>query len=128
GDEIAKVPSANMLESVQGKVSGMDVTRSSGSASSGVNITIRGNRSITAQNGPLYIVDGIQYSNIQDINPNDVESMEVLKDASSTAIYGSRGANGVIIITTKKGKTGAAQITFNAYAGVSKVARYPEVM
>src|SRR5690606_30961947 len=56
------------------------------------------------------------------------ESMEVLKDASSTAIYGSRGANGVIIITTKKGKTGAAQITFNAYAGVSKVARYPEVM
>jgi len=128
GDEIAKVPSANMLESVQGKVSGMDVTRSSGSASSGVNITIRGNRSITAQNGPLYIVDGIQYSNIQDINPNDVESMEVLKDASSTAIYGSRGANGVIIITTKKGKTGAAQIAFNAYAGVSKVARYPEVM
>ena len=128
GDEIAKVPSANMLESVQGKVSGMDVTRSSGSASSGVNITIRGNRSITAQNGPLYIVDGIQYSNIQDINPNDVESMEVLKDASSTAIYGSRGANGVIIITTKKGKTGAAQISFNAYAGVSKVARYPKVM
>lgn len=128
GDEIAKVPSANLLESVQGKVAGMDVTRSSGSASSGVNITIRGNRSVTAQNGPLYIVDGIQYSNIQDINPNDVESMEVLKDASSTAIYGSRGANGVIIITTKKGRTGAAQVAFNSYAGMSHVARYPDVM
>src|SRR5690606_24620942 len=85
-DEIAKVPSANILESIQGKVPGVDITRSSGSASSGVSMTVRGNRSITAQNGPLFIVDGVQYSNIQDINPNDIESMEILKDASSTAI------------------------------------------
>lgn len=128
GDEIAKVPSANIIESIQGKVPGVDITRSSGSASSGVSMTVRGNRSITAQNGPLFIVDGVQYSNIQDINPNDIESMEILKDASSTAIYGSRGANGVVIVTTKKGKAGQARVSVNSYAGVSKVDRYPSVM
>ncbi|TDS17458.1 SusC/RagA family TonB-linked outer membrane protein [Sphingobacterium paludis] len=128
GDEIAKVPSANIIESVQGKVPGVDITRSNGSASAGVNIAVRGNRSITAQNGPLFIVDGVQYSNIQDINPNDIQSMEILKDASSTAIYGSRGANGVIIITTKRGATGKARIDFNAYAGLNQVDRYPSVM
>lgn len=128
GDEIAKVPSANIIESIQGKVPGVDVTRSNGSASSGVSMTVRGNRSITAQNGPLFIVDGVQYSNIQDINPNDIESMEILKDASSTAIYGSRGANGVVIVTTKKGKAGQARVSVNSYAGVSKVDRYPSVM
>lgn len=128
GDEIAKVPSANPLESIQGKVPGVDITRSSGSASSGVNINIRGTRSITAGNGPLIIVDGVQYSSIQDLNPNDIASMEILKDASSTAIYGSRGANGVILITTKKGITGEATISLNSYYGISKVSRYPSVM
>jgi len=95
GEDIAKVPSANPLESIQGKVPGVDITRSSGSASSGVNINIRGTRSISAGNGPLIIVDGVQYSSLQDLNPNDIASMDILKDASSTAIYGSRGANGV---------------------------------
>ncbi|WGQ09942.1 TonB-dependent receptor [Pedobacter gandavensis] len=128
GDEISKVPSANPLESIQGKVPGVDITRSSGAASSGVNINIRGTRSITAGNGPLIIVDGVQYSSIQDINPNDIASMDILKDASSTAIYGSRGANGVILITTKKGITGEATISLNSYYGVSKVSRYPSVM
>ncbi|WP_242696004.1 TonB-dependent receptor [Desertivirga brevis] len=128
GAEIAEVPSASIIESIQGKVPGVDITRSSGSASSGVNITVRGNRSISATNGPLFIVDGVQYSEIQDINPNDIESMDILKDASSTAIYGSRGANGVIIITTKKGTTGKATVSFNPYAGISQVARYPNVM
>ena len=128
GEEIAKVPSANIIESIQGKVPGVDITRSNGSASSGVSMTVRGNRSITAQNGPLFIVDGVQYSNIQDINPNDIESMEILKDASSTAIYGSRGANGVVIVSTKRGKSGRARIAVNSYAGVSKVDRYPSVM
>lgn len=128
GDEIAKVPSANPLESIQGKVPGVDITRSSGAASSGVNINIRGTRSITAGNGPLIIVDGVQYSSIQDINPNDIASMDILKDASSTAIYGSRGANGVILITTKKGISGEATISLNSYYGVSKVSRYPSVM
>ncbi|PTS97231.1 SusC/RagA family protein [Pedobacter sp. HMWF019] len=127
GEDIAKVPSANPLESIQGKVPGVDITRSSGSASSGVNINIRGTRSITAGNGPLIIVDGVQYSSLQDLSPNDIASMEILKDASSTAIYGSRGANGVILITTKKGISGLATISFNSYYGVSKVARYPSV-
>lgn len=128
GTEIAEVPSANIIESVQGKIPGVDITRSNGSASSGVNITVRGNRSISAGNGPLFIVDGVQYSSIQDLNPNDIESMDILKDASSTAIYGSRGANGVIIVTTKKGVSGRASVSFNPYGGMSQVARYPDVM
>lgn len=128
GSEIAEVPSASIIESVQGKIPGVDIVRSNGSATSGVSMTVRGNRSITANNGPLFIVDGVQYSNIQDLNPNDIESMEILKDASSTAIYGSRGANGVIIVTTKKGTTGKATVSFNGYTGISTVARYPSLM
>lgn len=128
GEEIRKVPAANLIESVQGKLPGVDITRSSGAAGSAVNITVRGNRSITANNGPLVIVDGIQYNSIQDINPNDIESLDVLKDASSTAVYGSRGANGVIIITTKKGVAGKAKISFSASNGISKVAAYPKFM
>jgi TonB-linked SusC/RagA family outer membrane protein len=128
GDDIAKVPSSNPLESIQGKVPGVDITRSSGSASSGVNINIRGTRSISAGNGPLIVVDGVQYSSLQDLNPNDIASMDILKDASSTAIYGSRGANGVILITTKKGISGQATVSLNTYYGLSKVSRYPTVM
>ena len=128
GEDIAKVPSSNPLESIQGKVPGVDITRSSGAASSGVNINIRGTRSISAGNGPLIIVDGVQYSSLQDLSPNDIASMDILKDASSTAIYGSRGANGVILITTKKGISGQATVSLNSYYGISQVARYPSVM
>lgn len=128
GDEVKKVPAGNVMESVQGKVAGVDITRTSGGAGSMVNVTVRGNRSVLAQNTPLFIVDGIQYANYQDINPNDIQSMEVLKDASSTAIYGSRGANGVIIITTKRGASGKIRVGANAYYGVSEVAGYPEPM
>ena len=128
GDEVKKVPAGNVLESVQGKVAGVDIVRTNGGAGARPNVTIRGNRSINAANSPLYIVDGIQYDNFQDINSNDIESMEVLKDASSTAIYGSRGANGVVIITTKKGSAGKARINANAYYGVSNVAGYPRPM
>ena len=127
-DEIKKVPSGNVLESLQGKLPGADITRSSGSASSGINIVIRGNRSLIASNNPLVIVDGIQYNSFQDINPNDIQSLEVLKDASSTAIYGSRGANGVILITTKRGSTGKPRISLNSYYGVSSVSEYPRYM
>ena len=123
-DEVKKVPAGNVMESVQGKVAGVDITRTSGGAGSNVNITVRGNRSLLAQNNPLFIVDGIQYSNFQDINPNDIQSMEVLKDASSTAIYGSRGANGVIIITTKRGVAGKVRVGANAYYGISKLTGY----
>ncbi|MCE6983983.1 hypothetical protein EI534_42865, partial [Pseudomonas frederiksbergensis] len=78
-------------------------------------IRIRGNRSLTADNNPLYVIDGIPMSagSIADVNPSDIESMEILKDASATAIYGSRGANGVILVTTKKGKTGRTTINYD---------------
>lgn len=128
GDEVKKVPAGNVMESVQGKVAGVDITRTSGGAGSNVNVTVRGNRSILAQNTPLFIVDGIQYSNFQDINPNDIQSMEVLKDAASTAIYGSRGANGVIIITTKRGASGKVRVGANAYYGVTDDTGYPVPM
>ncbi|MBR2127436.1 MAG: TonB-dependent receptor plug domain-containing protein, partial [Bacteroidales bacterium] len=89
--DITAVPTSNVLESMQGKVAGLDMTRSSGQPGSGFNFTIRGNRSLTASNAPLILVDGIAYGSDININPNDVESIEVLKDASTTAIYGSRG-------------------------------------
>ena len=128
GDEVRKIPAGNLMESVQGEVAGVDIVRTSGAAGANVSVAVRGDRSIIAGNGPLYIVDGIQYGNFQDINANDIQSMEVLKDASSTAIYGSRGANGVIIITTKRGTSGKASISANTYYGVSDVAGYPVPM
>lgn len=128
GDEVKKVAAGNVMESIQGKVSGVDIVRTSGAAGAQPSITVRGNRSINADNGPLYIVDGIQYNSYEDINANDIESIDVLKDASSTAIYGSRGANGVIIITTKRGNSGKPKISANTYYGVSEVAGYPVPM
>jgi TonB-linked SusC/RagA family outer membrane protein len=128
GSETRKVPAGNAVEALQGKLPGVDIVRTSGSPGVRSNVTVRGNRSILADNGPLYIVDGVQYNNYQDISPNDILSMEVLKDASSTAIYGSRGANGVIIITTKKGTSGKPRVGFSMYYGVSEVAGYPKPM
>jgi TonB-dependent starch-binding outer membrane protein SusC len=128
GEEIRKVAAGNVMEGIQGKVAGVDIVRTSGSAGATPNVTIRGNRSIIAGNGPLYLVDGIQYNNFQDINSQDIVSMEVLKDAASTAIYGSRGANGVILITTKKGSSGKPKVTANAYYGISEAVGYPVPM
>ena len=101
--EITKTATNNALQSMQGKIAGLDVTKSSGESGSGINVSLRGNRSIIASNSPLFLVDGIEYGSTLDINASDIASIEVLKDASSTAIYGTRGANGVIIITTKRG-------------------------
>jgi TonB-linked SusC/RagA family outer membrane protein len=126
--DLKTVPTTNVMEALQGKLPGVDITRASGAAGAGVNVLVRGNRSLSASNSPLFVVDGIQYSNVQDINPNDIESMEVLKDAASTAIYGSRGANGVIIITTKKGRKDKTSVSFNSYVGSTSVAGYPRVM
>jgi TonB-dependent SusC/RagA subfamily outer membrane receptor len=101
GSDIAMNPVSNPVEALQGRVSGLDIQRTSGNAGASPSILLRGNRSITAGGDPLYIVDGIQGS-ITALNPDDIESIDVLKDASSTAIYGSAGANGVIIVATKK--------------------------
>lgn len=128
GDEITKVASTNIMASVQGKVPGLDITNGSGSASSSPSVLLRGHRSIAGSNGPLYIIDGAINDHVEDLNPNDVASMEVLKDASATAIYGSRGANGVIIITTKKGQTGAPKVSASVYGSSIHDAGYPHYM
>jgi TonB-linked SusC/RagA family outer membrane protein len=124
--DIVRSPTNNPLEAIQGMAPGADITRSSGKANAGVNILIRGTRTINGSSSPLYIIDGIQGGDPSSLNPNDIESIEVLKDASSTAIYGSQGANGVIIVTTKKGASGKARVSYNGYYGVDGWVQYPQ--
>jgi TonB-linked SusC/RagA family outer membrane protein len=114
-DDIAQVAAPDALQAMQAKVPGVDLISGDGQAGSAVSITLRGNRSITASNSPLIIVDGVEYTGSLDIPASDIESMDILKDASSTAIYGTKGANGVIIITTKRGQAGKTRIYFSAY-------------
>jgi len=114
--EITARPGPNAMESLQGRVAGLDITRSSGQPGAGVNIQLRGTRSFTASGTPLFIINGLP-GDYATLNPYDIESIEVLKDASSTAVYGSAGSNGVIIITTKSAKAGKMTIDFNTYYG-----------
>lgn len=118
-EDITIAPTTNAMEALQGKVAGLDITKTSGQVGSGVSILLRGSRSIYGDNAPLFIIDGVQGGSYEDVNPSDIESIDVLKDASSTAIYGSAGANGVIIITTKRGQEGKARVNFDAYYGFS---------
>ncbi|MFT3738706.1 MAG: TonB-dependent receptor [Breznakibacter sp.] len=127
-DEISKNTSSNAIQAMQAKMPGMDVTQTSGQAGSKVNIIVRGQRSLTASNDPLILVDGVEYGSTLDINPSDIESMDVLKDASSTAIYGTRGANGVILITTKKGKAGKTKVSVNTFWSSNQPTHVPKVM
>lgn len=113
--DIAQVAAPDAMQAMQAKVPGLDLISGDGQAGSAVSITLRGNRSITASNSPLIIVDGVEYSGSLDIPASDIESMDILKDASSTAIYGTKGANGVIIITTKRGQSGKTRVNFSAY-------------
>ncbi len=114
-------PVQNALEAMQGKAAGVDIV-SNVRPGAVANISIRGTRSITASNDPLYVVDGIiLMGNLNDINPNDIASMEILKDASATAIYGSRGANGVILITTKQGKKGKIDINYDGNVTLTSI-------
>ena len=114
-NDIAQVAAPDAMQAMQAKVPGLDLVSGDGQAGSSVSITLRGNRSISASNNPLIIVDGVEYSGALDIPANDIESMDILKDASSTAIYGTKGANGVIIITTKRGQAGKTRVNFSAY-------------
>ena len=116
-DQVVAAPTGNAMEALQGKVAGLDITKTSGKVGTGVDILLRGSRSIYGDNAPLFIIDGVQGGSMSDVNPSDIETIDVLKDASSTAIYGSAGANGVIIITTKRGKEGKARVNFDAYWG-----------
>ncbi len=125
--DVVIAPTNNVMEALQGKIAGMDITKTSGQVGEDVEILLRGSRSIYGSNEPLFIIDGIPGSYSQ-INPSDIESVDVLKDASSTAIYGSAGANGVVIITTKRGKEGKATVNFDAYYGFSGDANYTHGM
>lgn len=125
-DEIVKTPTINLMESVQGKVAGFDITQTEGTLGASLKMTLRGNRSIYGDNNPLVIIDGMEGS-FEQLNPNDIASIEVLKDASSTAIYGAAGANGVIIITTKTPDKGRLNVSFDGYVGVNTVTDFPEI-
>jgi len=125
-DVITLTPTSNPMEALQGRVAGLDITKTSGRAGQGVNIQLRGNRSITASGKPLFIIDGMP-GDYDKLNPNDIESIDVLKDASSTAVYGSAGANGVVIITTKKAKEGKLNVNFNSYIGFNGWSTLPEM-
>ena len=124
GEKLENKPVANVMDALQGQVSGMNVSTGSGDPNAIASVTIHGNASLGASSAPLYIVDGVQTaaSLVQSMNPNDFESYTVLKDASSTSIYGSRAANGVIVITTKKGKKNQdGRIVVNAMYGVARL-------
>ena len=126
-ETITMTPTSNPMEALQGRVAGLDITRESGAAGEGVKMQLRGNRSFTASGDPLFIIDGMP-GDYSTLNPNDIASIEVLKDASSTAIYGSAGSNGIVIITTKQGEAGKVNVNFNAYVGVNGWAKMPSYM
>ena len=125
--DLANIPVSTASEAIQGKMAGVTVTTTEGSPDAEIKIRVRGGGSLSQDNSPLYIVDGFPVSSISDIAPNDIESIDVLKDASSTAIYGARGANGVVIVTTKSGKEGKVQVNFGASLGIRKVMKEIEV-
>ena len=137
GDALTKIASQSALEGLKGQIAGVDVLQNSGRPGSNPSITIRGRRSINASNDPLFVIDGVPMTSgtssdatgtvsnsgsnpLNDFNPNDIASIEVLKDAAATAIYGSRGANGVVLITTKRGKTGKTTVSYSGYYGVTQ--------
>ncbi|CAG5012954.1 TonB-dependent receptor P3 [Dyadobacter sp. CECT 9275] len=137
GSEMENQPVASADALLQGRAAGVQVVQNTGAPGGGVTVRIRGNTSLNAGNGPLYVVDGVPISSdtpspignfggdginpLAAISPNDIESVEILKDAAASSIYGARGANGVVLITTKRGKAGNASFSFNAYTGVAQV-------
>ena len=122
------VPVASATEALTGKMAGVQITTTEGSPDAEMKIRVRGGGSITGDNTPLFIVDGFPVESISDIPASDIEDMTVLKDASSTAIYGSRGANGVILVTTKSGKEGKVNVSYNAYYSWKKIAKTMDVL
>ncbi len=122
GEDLTAIPVSTAAEALTGKMAGVQVTTTEGSPDAEVRIRVRGGGSITQDNTPMFIVDGFPVTSISDIPASEIQSIDVLKDASSTAIYGARGANGVIIITTKSGVAGKVTVSYNAYYGFKKVA------
>jgi len=137
GERLLETPIANLGQGLQGRVAGLQVTQNSSAPGGNLSVRIRGTNSINGTSEPLYVIDGIQIANsggindvspLSTINPNDIESIEVLKDASATAIYGARGANGVILISTKRGRNGATRITFDSYFGTQEITKKIEML
>ncbi len=135
--ELTQTPVVNVAQGLQARVSGVQINQNSGAPGGNISVRIRGTNSINGTSEPLYIVDGIQIANgggindispLSTINPGDIESVEVLKDASAAAIYGSRAANGVVLITTKRGKAGVTRVTYDGYYGVQQVAKKLDVL
>nr|WP_315222950.1 TonB-dependent receptor [uncultured Flavobacterium sp.] len=128
GNDLRKNPVANLAEALTGRVAGVQVTSSEGSPDSDIKIRIRGGTSLTQDSAPLILVDGFPVNSMNDVAAADVESQTILKDASATAIYGSRGANGVILITTKRGKNGALSVNYNMFYGMKNLANQIDVL
>lgn len=127
-DVLTAVPVASATEALTGKMAGVQITTTEGSPDAEMKIRVRGGGSITGDNSPLFIVDGFPVESISDIPASEIEDITVLKDASSTAIYGSRGANGVILVTTKSGKEGKVSVSYNAYYSWKKIANTMDVL
>ena len=128
GAKLAAVPVTSAAVALQGKIAGVQVTSVDGAPGADINIRVRGGTSVTQSNEPLYIVDGFQVDNINDIPPTDIASIDVLKDASITAIYGAKGGNGVVVVTTKSAKAGKIQVSFNANLSTSHLSKKLDLM
>ena len=122
--QITQIPATNAIEAIKGRIPGVDIVSTGYKPGDGIRIRVRGTRSLVASNDPLYVLDGIPMAGgIGDLNPTDIESIEVLKDASATAIYGSRGANGVVLVTSRRGVAGNTRTTYDTYVGAQSVNR-----
>lgn len=136
-EELTQTPVVNVAQGLQSRVAGVQVTQNSAAPGGNISVRVRGTNSISGSSEPLYVVDGVPISNsggitdissLSTINPNDIASVEVLKDASATAIYGARGANGVVLITTKRGKAGATRVAYEAYYGVQQISKKMDLL
>ena len=128
-NELAAVPAMTAAQALQGKAAGVNIVTKSGAPGASANITVRGGTSITQSTEPLYIVDGFEMSDaLSNIDVNDIESIDILKDASSTAIYGARGSNGIVLITTKSGKKGKTQVSYNTYFSFDVLSKKLDMM
>lgn len=128
GDKLKDIPVTSAAQAIVGRLPGVQITQTDGSPDAEMKIRVRGGGSITQDNSPLYVVDGFPVDDISNISPSDIESIDVLKDAATTAIYGARGANGVLVITTRQGYEGKATVKYNMYYGVKKVTKFLDVL
>lgn len=129
GSDLSRMPVSNVADALKGKLAGVSVVTASGAPEADIIVRVRGGISVTQDNSPLYIIDGVpSESGLQGLNPTDIESIDVLKDASSTAIYGSRGANGVVLISMKKGKEGRSSLNYDFYFGTKRITKRTPVL